>query len=376
MRRNTYDTMVRFITCVTFICFLYLSNRPPSGHRTFNCLRLKFTRHTALGDIILTKLFSFLRRAVKLLLLLIVGIIVILMTLGGIRSLVQLKTTPPFEMIAVEGERRLHVVCAGVEDAPFVLFDAGAFGSYSHGWWVLEALREDHRICLYDRAGMGWSDPVPEGVAPDPDWHVEDMRRLRKALGQDTPFVLIGHSMAGFRLHAYANAYPEDLRGLVFVDAARPQGINVDRVENFENWINRVMTTSIFLSRIGITGGAAYFMNGDFDHAGQRLKDNRRAMSSVKHQKATKAEMTAALEAFPNASWRAKSKAEQIPVFVFGNDEIGDANATVATAALENTGLGGTTILLEESHTSLLNEENAKLIARDVRKITRRKPEE
>lgn len=279
-------------------------------------------------------------------------------------------------MVAVEGERRLHTVCAGPEEAPFVLFDAGAFGHYTHGWWVMDALREDHRVCLYDRAGMGWSDPVPEGASPDPDWHVEDMRRLRSALGQDEPFVLIGHSMAGFRLHAYANAYPEELRGLVFVDAARAQGIDTERVKTFQTWIDRVMTTSLFLSRIGITGGAAYFISSDFDQSGQTLKDHRRALSSVRHLKATRAEMTAALEGYQDASWRLESKAEQIPVFVFGNDEGGDSNAVVAQAALENTGLGGITMLLDESHTSLLNEENAKLIARDVRRITNHKPED
>lgn len=295
------------------------------------------------------------------------------MSLGGIRYLFQLNDTPPFEMVKVEGERRLHTTCAGPEEAPFVLFDAGAFGNYTHGWWVMQALREDHRICLYDRAGMGWSDPVPLGIAPDPDWHVEDMRRLRSALGQNAPFVLIGHSMAGLRLHAYANAHPEELQGLIFIDAARPQSLNPERAKTFETWINRIMTTSIFLSRIGVTGGAAYLRTGDFDHSGQPLKDNRRSLSSVRHQKATKAEMTAALEAFPNASWRIEERAVHIPVFVFANVENGDSNAPVAKAALNNTGLGGITVLPEASHVSLLNEKNAALIARDVRKITDQK---
>ena len=276
-------------------------------------------------------------------------------------------------MIAVEGERRLHTTCAGPEDAPFVLYDAGAFGNYTDGWWVMEALREDHRICIYDRAGMGWSDPVPTGRAPDPDWHVEDMRRLRAVLGQDTPYVLIGHSMSGLRLHAYANSYPEELRGLVFVDAARPQDLKFERIRSIRPWLERGMTLSIFLARIGVNGGAAYFISDDLDHTGQRSKDKRRTFSLVRHQKATKAEITAAFEAFPKSSWRVETKAEQIPVFVFTNVD-DDSNAPVARAALKNTGLGGITVLPDASHVSLLNEENAKLIARDVRKITSHNP--
>jgi pimeloyl-ACP methyl ester carboxylesterase len=299
-----------------------------------------------------------------------VGFILILMTLGGIRYLFQLGDTPPFEMVAVEGERRLHVRCEGPDNAPFVLFDAGMFGNHTHGAWVLEALKADHRVCLYDRAGMGWSDPVPAGTAPTPDWHVEDMQRLRAALGQDAPFVLIGHSMAGFRLHAYANTYPDDLRGLVFVDAVRPIALSTERFESFRSWLEGGLSFTAFLSRIGVTGGAMYFISGDFDHSGDMKKDNRRAYSSVRHHKATKAEITAALDAFPNAHWRTEETADQIPVFVYTNIETKRSNAPVARAALDNTGLGGVTILPEASHVSLLNEANAKLIAQDVRTIT------
>lgn len=292
------------------------------------------------------------------------------MVLGGIRHLFQLRAEPPFQMIAVEGERRLHSTCDGPKDAPFVLYDAGAFGNYTDGWWVMEALRADHRICLYDRAGMGWSDPVPTGTAPDPDWHVEDMRRLRAALGYEGPYVLIGHSMSGLRLHAYANSYPDELSGLVFVDAARPQDLKMERIESMKPWLDRGMALSTFFARIGVNGGAAYFITDDLDHTGQRKRDKRRTLSSVRHQKATKAEITAALEAFPKASWRFETKAVKIPVFVFTNVDDGDSNAVVARAALQNTGLGGITVLPDASHVSLLDEKNAELIARDVRKIT------
>ncbi len=299
------------------------------------------------------------------------SVVLFIMMLGGVRTFLQFRATPPHDMIKVEGERRLHSVCAGPETAPFVLFDAGAYGNYTHGWSVLEALKEDHRICLYDRAGMGWSDAVPAGESPDPEWHVEDMRRLTAALGNDEPYILIGHSMAGFRLHAYANAYPDELRGLIFVDAVRPQSIDMALADRFEKWINRVMTTSIILSRIGITGGVAYFRTGDWEHSGQRLKDNRRSISSVRHQKATKAEMTAVFEYYPQSNIRSETKAEQIPVYVFANNDNGRSNAPVAMAALKNTGLGGVTFMPEASHVSLLNDANSKLIARAVRKITR-----
>ena len=84
-------------------------------------------------------------------------------------------------------------------------------------------MKKNFRICLYDRAGMGASDPPPAAETPAPDFHVEDIRRLLRALGHDGKMILIGHSMAGLRQHAFANMYPEELAGLVFVDALAPR---------------------------------------------------------------------------------------------------------------------------------------------------------
>lgn len=294
----------------------------------------------------------------------------LVIVLGAMGTLLRMRSTPPHQLVEVEPGRHLHTVCEGPEGAPFVLYDAGAFGIYADGWWVMEALKADHRVCLYDRAGMGWSDPVPADVSPTPDWHVEDMRRLKAKLGVDQPAVLVGHSMAGIRLHAYANAYPKELRGLVFVDAARPQTLGQERVSAFVPWLRRAMTVSGALARVGIAGGVSYMLPDELALDGAQKQDKRRSVSAVSHHKATKAEMIAAFEAWPDASWSTETRAEQIPVFVFSNSESGGANAPVAEAALANTGLGGVTPLPDASHVSLLNRENAALIAADVRKIT------
>ena len=306
----------------------------------------------------------------KLLLGLLAGLILLLIALGGIAHLMRLGAGPSFQMIAVEGERRLHYVCEGPESAPLVLYDAGAFGIYTDGWWVMKELSSDHRVCLYDRAGMGWSDPAPKDIEPDPDWHVEDMRRLRAALGYDQPFILVGHSMAGIRLHAYANAFPEELMGLVFVDAARPQNMDTSRVESFVPWMSRGLSVSAFLARIGLAGGVSFLLPDELKLAGAPARDKRRSVGAVRHHKATKAELLSAVSAWPDASWASRTEAENLPVFVFSNSENGGANAPVAEAAQQNTGLGGVTALPDETHVSLLNQTNAKKIAADVRKIT------
>ena len=308
----------------------------------------------------------------KIAIALILTCILALALLGGIGHMFRLGDQPSFSMIEVEGDRRLHYVCEGPEGAPFVLYDAGAFGIYTDGWWLLQELSRDHRVCLYDRAGMGWSDPVPDTAAPTPDWHVEDMRRLRSALGESKPFVLIGHSMAGIRLHAYANAHPEDLLGLIFVDAARPQTMHTERIESFIPWMSRALSVSSFFARTGLAGGAAVLLPDELDLSGAPARDKRRSVSAVSHHKATKAELLAAVTAWPEASWNSQTGAERIPTFVYSNSDNGGANASVALEAKRVTGTGGVTGLPDESHVSLLNRTNARKIARDVREITGR----
>lgn len=302
--------------------------------------------------------------------MLLFGLCVVLLGVGGVGHIQRMQAKAPYPLLAIDGERRIHVLCEGPEDAPFVLYDAGAFGIYSDGWWIKEALKRDHRVCLYDRAGMGWSDPIPDNTSPSPDWHVEDIRRLRHALGAKAPFVLVGHSMAGLRLHAYANAYPQDLRGLVFIDAARPQTMNIDTASRFARWILRAMTVGVGLAQIGLAGSISHVLPDELDLPEQQTRDKRRSIASVRHHRATRAELAAALKAWPGASWRSETGAERLPVSVFTNTPGGGANAPVATAARDHTGIGRITVLADESHVSLLNAVNAEKIAADVRAMT------
>lgn len=111
--------------------------------------------------------------------------------------------------------RQLNLVCHG-QGSPTVLLEAGMAG-WSTDWaWVQGRLAQHSRVCAYDRAGYGASDPVAAGQTPTPQ---EDLQRL---LAMDTlkgPLVLVGHSMGGLLTADYARRHPERVVGLVFVDA-------------------------------------------------------------------------------------------------------------------------------------------------------------
>lgn len=75
-------------------------------------------------------------------------------------------------------------------------------------------------MCSYDRAGFGWSDLKPS--PRDANRIADELHKLLVKAGVKGPIVLMGHSIAGLYIRAYAMRYPQDLSGLIFVDASTP----------------------------------------------------------------------------------------------------------------------------------------------------------
>ncbi len=67
---------------------------------------------------------------------------------------------PPGRMVDVGGYR-LHLNCTGY-GSPTVVIESG-WGDMSASWgWVQPEVARTTRVCTYDRAGMGWSEPSPQ----------------------------------------------------------------------------------------------------------------------------------------------------------------------------------------------------------------------
>ena len=128
-----------------------------------------------------------------------------------------LAVTPPPGQLVDIGGYRLHLWCTG-NGAPAVILDTGLGGS-SAGWgFVQPDVARFTRVCSYDRAGMGYSDPGP---SPRTARRIaSELAELLDRSGIDGPAVLVGASIAGFDVRVFASDHPERAAGLVLVDAS------------------------------------------------------------------------------------------------------------------------------------------------------------
>jgi pimeloyl-ACP methyl ester carboxylesterase len=82
---------------------------------------------------------------------------------------------------------------------------------------IAPAVARDSRVCVYDRAGRGWSDSAAS--PPDGAQIATDLHELLNRAHVPSPYVLAGHSFGGLYVRTYAAKYPDEVAGLVLVDS-------------------------------------------------------------------------------------------------------------------------------------------------------------
>jgi alpha-beta hydrolase superfamily lysophospholipase len=99
----------------------------------------------------------------------------------------------PGQLIDVGGHR-LHLRCTGA-GTPTVVLEPGAGEMSSDLGWITPAVARDTRVCVYDRAGRGWSQPADS--AQDGVQIATDLHSLLQRGHVPGPYVLAGHSFGG-----------------------------------------------------------------------------------------------------------------------------------------------------------------------------------
>lgn len=181
------------------------------------------------------------------------SILVVLVTVVAAGSIYELagrraarREFPPPGVLVDIGGRRIHLDCRGT-GAPIVVLQSGLDVNGSTSWsTVHDSLAATARTCAYSRAGVMWSDRSPgpvtaKGIA-------DDLHAALLEAGERPPFVMVGHSLGGPLVTTFTKYFPDEVAGLVFVDASHP-----DQVQKLAEFSPTLANPSLTRFKIGAT---------------------------------------------------------------------------------------------------------------------------
>src|SRR6516165_6428618 len=136
--------------------------------------------------------------------------------------------------VDIGGGRLMYIECQG-SGSPTVLLISGTdaasdlwHAADQKGPTVYDDIQKTTRVCAYDRPGaphldqtLSRSDPVPQPTSPQNG--VDDLVALLKAADIPGPYVLVAHSFGGMIARVFAGEHPDEVKGIVFVDAQTPE---------------------------------------------------------------------------------------------------------------------------------------------------------
>ena len=149
------------------------------------------------------------------------------------------------------GDHRLYLSCNGSGE-PTVILEPG-LGESSAAWgWIAPTVSAHTRVCVYDRAGRGRSEPSP--APQDGDQIATDLHTLLETANVTGPLVMVGHSLGGLYILDYAARYPQQVAGMVLLDGTPPTAFTA--LPDYPAFYDMYTTaTGVFpgLARLGIT---------------------------------------------------------------------------------------------------------------------------
>jgi pimeloyl-ACP methyl ester carboxylesterase len=151
------------------------------------------------------------------------------------------------------GGHRLYIECTG-SGGPVVVLQSGLGESSSYWSRIAPTVTTTTTVCVYDRAGHGRSDEVgpQDGIALATDLHT-----LLEQAGVAGPYVLVGHSSGGPYIRVFAATYPDEVAGMVLLDAQPADAFTAlpDYPADYQ-MLRRVYGLGTSLARIGLLGPA------------------------------------------------------------------------------------------------------------------------
>ncbi|MBB6020345.1 pimeloyl-ACP methyl ester carboxylesterase [Paenibacillus sp. JGP012] len=113
----------------------------------------------------------------------------------------------------------LYAEIQGVKTSlPTVVFISG-YGDDSSVWSDMQSeISKTTLTVSYDRAGLGLSDDTAKDKTTKQQ--VKELHKLLRKANIPGPYVLVGHSLGGVNVRAFADRYADEVAGAVLIDAS------------------------------------------------------------------------------------------------------------------------------------------------------------
>ncbi|HEX5148786.1 MAG TPA: alpha/beta fold hydrolase [Candidatus Limnocylindrales bacterium] len=150
------------------------------------------------------------------------------------------------------GGHHLYIECVGT-GSPVVVLQSGLGESSSYWGQIVPDVAASTTVCAYDRAGHGRSEAVAgpqDGIALATDLHT-----LLERAGVAGPYVLVGHSSGGAYVRVFADRFPDEVAGMVLLDAQPADAFTAlpDYPATYRT-LRTIYSLSPSLARIGLLG--------------------------------------------------------------------------------------------------------------------------
>ena len=183
----------------------------------------------------------------------VVGVLALLAVGGAVETVIEAseggRSADGGELVDIGGHK-LFIACSGT-GSPTVVLEGGLGQGSAYFARIAPEVASTTRVCAYDRAGRGRSEPASEpqdGMAIARDLHA-----LLAASGNPGPYILGGHSAGGVYVRFFAAAYPDEVAGVVLLDAMSPHATPVrSRAQSSENPISTLSGILPGIARVGL----------------------------------------------------------------------------------------------------------------------------
>ncbi len=264
------------------------------------------------------------------------------------------------------GGRALRVVRMGPPGTgPLVVCEHGAFGCAADWSVVQERLAaKGVRSLAYDRAGLGYSDPGPS--PRDGSAVAADLKAMLEALDEAGPYVIMGHSLGGLMARLFALVHPNQVRGLVLVDAMTPDMLDIPGGAPAVVGFGQLLRLASIGAQFGMMTPVSWVSASFIGLTGEAAAEKQRIHGSAAHARGAAEEVAWWRETSALAGARELAPALPVAVVTAGGPNAWNPLKGRQTAPASRSRFGYVDHVAGCNHSNLLGPEYADAIVRGV----------